>query len=77
MTYPAGPAAWRCLACREVVFEPDLLRAPNPFNEEETLTGCPSCRRCGVFELVCAVPECVRAATVGSTCWDHRHLLPG
>lgn len=76
---------WRCMSCNYVSTDADLLRAPSPFDPEAELTGCPNCRDCGEFRLLCDEPGCGREASSGwptgddsdawggyrQTCFDH------
>lgn len=70
---------WRCLNCRLVSDDAALLRAPNPFDPTDMLTGCPECKSVEGFAQVCDEPGCGREATCGSpvdgvyrrTCFVH------
>lgn len=76
---------WRCKTCGETTLAPELLEAPSPFRPYDTLTGCPACRCCEGFDLLCDEPECGREASCGwptgndadawggyrQTCYEH------
>ncbi len=57
----------------------DALRAPNPFNEKDTLLGCPECKGVNTLAVACDEPECWEEATCGfpttfgyrRTCGEH------
>lgn len=73
--------AWRCSACAEVVNQPGILRAPNPFTEdaEDFIVGCSTCGAVESFERVCDASTCRTPASHGTpspsgyrfTCDDH------
>lgn len=42
-----------------------LLRAPNPFDPDDEMTACPSCRDVGSTEALCDEPGCREHATCG------------
>lgn len=73
---------WRCDECEEIFNETDLLTAPNPFNANETVAGCPACKSVNCFTNICDEPGCTRPASCGfpvpggyrRTCYDHSHL---
>ncbi|MBA1446803.1 MAG: hypothetical protein M3H12_04745 [Chromatiales bacterium] len=56
---------WRCLECSEIVLETELLTAKNPFDDTDTLVGCPKCRGVGGFEEICDETKCEEKATCG------------
>ena len=57
-----------------------ILKAPNPFEEGETLYACPMCKEVGSVVTACDEPECWERATCGTptekgyrwTCGKHR-----
>lgn len=76
---PLFPDRWRCRECNYVCHEIDMLRAPNPFDATDTITGCPTCKTVDSWIEVC--DECDHEATCGTptadggyrrTCYDHR-----
>ncbi len=70
-----------CTSChRWHGMQPEMLTAPDPFNEGETLIACPACRdSCGLV-VACDEPDCWRESNCGTptpagyrnTCYDHR-----
>jgi hypothetical protein len=56
---------WRCKECYWVGHDDELLSAPNPFNAEAVIYGCPQCHEVDPFEQLCDVPECNAEATCG------------
>lgn len=66
--------------CNWIGREVELLKAPNPFDPEETLTGCPLCRGVNTMLDCCDEPECFEYASCGTptptgyrrTC--HKHM---
>jgi hypothetical protein len=56
-----------------------LLSARNPFDQTDTIQGCPNCRQVGDFVVACDEPDCWREVTNGtptpagyrSTCSKH------
>ncbi len=54
-----------CEECSSITDEPDLLRAPNPFDASDELIGCPHCRQVNGFALVCDFPGCQRESSSG------------
>lgn len=43
----------------------ELLRAPNPFDPEESVTGCPNCFAVDASITVCDVEGCFEVASCG------------
>ena len=68
----------RCSTCAEVYPAADLLRAQSPFDESDTVEGCPKCL--SVFSdadmiMLCQHEDCTRAYSVGRPTPDgYRHL---
>ena len=56
---------WRCKVCDEITLEVELLHAPNPFNAEDTITGCPACKSCDGFDEICDETGCNQQAQCG------------
>jgi Zn finger protein HypA/HybF involved in hydrogenase expression len=50
---------WKCRRCNEICFKEDILTAPNPFEPETILLGCPACKEINSFELLCDERGCV------------------
>jgi len=74
----------RCEECEEEFSQKDMLVAPNPFDADDTVTGCPKC--CSVIRgiLLCEVPGCGETATCGTptagdgyaqTCGKHMPVI--
>jgi len=69
---------WRCKNCGELVPEPNLLRAPNPFDPDAWVTGCPFCKQCEEgFDLLCDENMCVSPATCGWPTGNNDDLYGG
>lgn len=73
---------WCCDNCGTISLATELLSAKNPFDAEDTLTGCPACKSVNDFYEVCDEPGCVREAGCGfpagpefggyrRTCYEH------
>lgn len=56
---------WYCTECRTVSVKKQLLVAPNPFESDSSILGCPNCKSIGHFALLCDVPECQQIVTCG------------
>lgn len=75
----ADQNTWRCLSCSADIHEGRFLRAPNPFEPETELIGCPECKALDGFTIVCSEPGCKKEASCGwpsrqgyrHTCFDH------
>lgn len=71
---------WQCGNCEEITLETGLLVAPNPFDADSEVWGCPSCKCVGDFSLICDEPGCKRGVTCGfptpkgyrNTCGEHK-----
>lgn len=80
MTMKLAPHRWLCQECNVISFRSGLLRAPSPFDPDDVLTGCPSCRSIGPFDPICDVAKCRASTTCGTptptgyrfTCSKHR-----
>ena len=76
---------WRCSSCGVISLESEFLSAPNPFNEEDTLIGCPNCFAINDVVEICDEPGCEIEASCGfpvddpafggyrRTCYKHRN----
>lgn len=49
---------WRCRTCEIIFAENDLLKAPNPFDTEEIINGCPRCKSVSKLDAICDEPDC-------------------
>lgn len=57
---------WKCRACGIASLEPELLKAPSPFNSDDELVACPRCLQCSEgFDLLCDEPGCNKHAGCG------------
>jgi len=58
----------------------EVLKAPNPFDPEDTLEGCPDCHEPNTIVSVCDEPDCWRMVSCGAptksvyrnTCGKHQ-----
>lgn len=75
---------WQCEDCGWQGEDSELLRAPNPFIEGDTMTACPGCRDTGTLNVCCDEPGCWRGAGCGwptpsggyrHTCFPHSHNM--
>ena len=61
----------------------DILTAPNPFETNEIITGCPKCKGINTVVQVCDQSKCWEIATCGTpidsgyrqTCYSHRPVV--
>ena len=60
---PESPERWVCSECQQVTAE--HLSAPSPFDENDTLTGCPNCLAVNSLESACW--KCDRPGSIGTT----------
>jgi len=60
---PEPPEKWVCDECRKVAFE--HLSAPNPFDADDTIAGCPHCKSVNTLGTACHHPDCNRPASGG------------
>ena len=66
--------------CGWTGLEKDVLSAPNPFDPEDDLTGCPECKGVNTIVPACDEPGCWEEVTCGAptpsgyrqTCGKHR-----
>lgn len=71
---------WTCKECDWRGLESELLLAPNPFQINDEICGCPKCKSVDCFAAACDEPECWREVSCGtptpsgyrSTCGKHR-----
>jgi hypothetical protein len=71
---------WRCKECDHVCTNATMLTAPNPFNSEWVIHGCPECKAVDQLVAACAAEGCYADASCGCTHKDgvyrhtcHRH----
>lgn len=63
-----------CPECSAQMHDADVLTAPNPFDPQDTVTGCPKCRAVTNVLVVCDEPGCWREASGGApTLAGYRH----
>lgn len=67
----------RCKECNWTGTTKELLEAPDPFNPEATLTGCPKCRQTGTMEILCDEPGCKKVPCCGLPTPDGYRLVCG
>ena len=76
---------WQCDSCNAVSLEAELLRAPSPFDPDDELVGCPTCKSCEGFTELCEIDGCEMPATCGGpvggiyrrTCGPHAEWIRG
>ena len=76
---PDAPKKWLCNECGGIAFE--ILSAPSPFDQNDTIHACPTCRTVENLTAACQYPDCSKPAGGGYTgglgyryawlCWDH------
>lgn len=70
----------KCQECGVAFAAAERLMAVNPFDAEEQIFGCPSCKSVDCFAAVCDEPGCTLEVSCGtptpngyrSTCSKHR-----
>lgn len=60
---PEAPEKWVCKECVEVVLE--HLSAPNPFDADDIIAGCPHCKSVSSLLQACHHPGCNQIASGG------------
>lgn len=73
---------FRCQECSWCGWESQLLRAPNPFADDDTeeMFGCPNCHQPNTMARACDESGCDREASNGTntpqgyrwSCYEHR-----
>ena len=76
---PEGPKKYTCSECDHLTMEP--LSAVNPFDSQDTITGCPNCKQAESLKVACMALGCQREASSGTPggwgyryawlCWKH------
>ena len=56
---------WKCRRCSWRSEKPSFLYAPNPFDPDDEIAGCPQCKMVDCFECVCDVPDCWELQSCG------------
>lgn len=70
----------KCSVCKWAGYSGDLLKAKNPFREDEEIFGCPKCLDINTYVRACDEFGCWKEAGCGTptstkyrfTCGDHR-----
>ena len=70
----------KCRECDWIGTDTDVLRGANPFNDSESVYGCPNCLSVDSMQPVCDHQDCWKLATCGtptkdgyrSTCGEHK-----
>jgi len=55
-----------CSECDWKGIEKEMLCAPNPFELDENIYGCPSCKEINTIFIACDEPDCWERATCGT-----------
>jgi hypothetical protein len=63
---------WLCEECRHVCDADDILRAPNPFDPEDTLHFCPDCKQPNQLTRTCW--KCDKPASSGTPTKTHGYV---
>ena len=71
------PLRWKCQSCN--LINSELLEAPNPFDPNLTIYGCPGCKDVNYFVPACDEPGCMEESSAGwiedgvyrRTCYRH------
>ena len=75
-----------CCNCKAVFSDETMLKSKNPFDENDTIVGCPNCKailNCADYSYACDVENCNRArwftitidGKVRDLCDHHYNLL--
>ena len=70
----------RCNSCGWKGIAENMLHAPNPFDSEDTIVGCPNCRMVEDYAHVCDHDGCWETAARGTPTperyvWScHKHI---
>ena len=56
---------YRCTECEQICTSGDILKATNPFNEDDRLSFCPNCKRAERLDLLCDVLDCENLSSCG------------
>jgi len=70
---------WRCPDCHWIGPTDDFLEGKNPFDETDTILGCPACKAIVNFDQVCDEDGCDALTSCGfptpdgyrNTCYRH------
>ena len=64
---------WKCSECSVIYTDDKLLIAPSPFEPDDNITGCPTCRSVNSFEQVCDEEGCDKLAGCGWPSYSRRY----
>lgn len=73
------PGKYKCEDCGWLGFDREMLTAPNPFDPDDIVFGCPRCRSIDNFVGLCDEPGCNERGGMGTptpngyrwTCYAH------
>lgn len=57
---------FKCQECGKIYFSGEFLRAKNPFDDSDEISGCPNCKSINCFYGVCDFELCKRDSTCGT-----------
>jgi hypothetical protein len=57
---------WRCASCGMIVYDTEMLVAPSPFSDKDTVVGCPNCKAVDELERACDHMGCTNLSTAGT-----------
>lgn len=60
----------QCRYCRWRGTDKEILKAPNPFLQDENVYGCPECKTIYGFDKLCETPDCLNEASIGTPTTD-------
>lgn len=90
-TLPEAKSRWICSECSHICYDEFILKAANPFDGRENVSGCPECRSVDSFSCACMDVKCQLESSGGHpgafgfryvrTCWNHspsnpKHKMP-
>ena len=55
----------KCLACGHIFTGEDALESTSPFDEDDTIIGCPSCKAAEEIAVACDYEGCSHESTWG------------
>lgn len=56
----------KCTECKWIGKWDDVLQATNPFDSDDIIFGCPSCKSVDQFRYVCDEPGCKEEVSCGT-----------
>jgi hypothetical protein len=65
---------WQCTECKWIGVDDQLLVAPNPFNPDDRLVGCPNCFEVGQWKGLCEWDGCEIQSSSGTPMADGRYV---